>query len=163
MQTPLENWHAHNFLHAPCDFIFVVSLQGTCTKKELYHCNFLAQVTILKWEMIREKWHPNNYGTSTCVSLSTYVPRVKYVSSKYNLCDSCLSSACTAWLSRWTRRALLNMVRVLVFWRSVVVTSGGSMRVQLGEIIYKHNVSNHFQNTDQPCRKRRILTIWINI
>jgi hypothetical protein len=48
-------------------------------------------------------WIPNNYGTRTCVLLSNSVPRVKYVSSWYNLRDSCLSSACAAWLARGTQ------------------------------------------------------------
>jgi hypothetical protein len=96
-QRPAEKfWHDHNSLRAPCDYRFAVSPQGTCTKKERYLCDLLALVASLKWRVRGEKWHPNNYGTRTCVLLSTCVPRVKYVSREYNLSDFCLSSACAA-------------------------------------------------------------------
>jgi hypothetical protein len=83
MQRPAEEFsHDHNFLHAPCDYRFAVSPQGTCTKKEHYPCDLLALVASLKWRVRGEKWHPNNFRTRTCVSLSTCVPRVKWVQLK---------------------------------------------------------------------------------
>jgi hypothetical protein len=97
-----EIWHAHNFLRAPCDYRFAVCPQGTFTKKERYPCDLLALVASLKWRVREEKWHSNNYGTRTCVSLSTCLSRVKYLSNEYNLSDLCLSSACAAWLARGT-------------------------------------------------------------
>jgi hypothetical protein len=100
-----EFWHVHNFLRAPCDFRFAVSQQRTCTKKERYPCDLLAHVASLKWGVKGEKWHLNKYGTRTCVSISTCVAHVKYVSSEYNLRDTCLSSACAAWLARGTHGA----------------------------------------------------------
>jgi hypothetical protein len=125
-QRPAEEfWHDLNFLHAPCDYRFADSLQGTCTKKERYPCNLLALVVSLKWRVRGEKWHPNNYGTHTCVSLSTCVPRVKYVSSEYNLCDACLSSVCAAWLARGTYGTRTHSTPYgTSTWTSVVVTLG---------------------------------------
>jgi hypothetical protein len=165
-QRPTEDfWPDHNFLRAPCDYIFAVIPQGTCTKKERYPCDLLALVASLKWRVIGEKWHPNNYGTHTCVSLSTCVPRVKYVSSEHNLRDACLSTACAAWLARGTHGAracstpygtstcLLNVNRCRNF--------GCSWEFNWGNW-YKY-VSNEFQNTNQTARKRRFKTFWINI
>jgi hypothetical protein len=125
-------WHDHNFLRAPCDYRFAVSTQGTCTKKERYPCDLHALVASLKWRIRGEKWHPNNYVTRTCVSLSTCVPRVKYASSEYNLSDLCLSSACAAWLAS-TRSTPHGTITCLL---NVSCSSFGcSVKVQLGELI----------------------------
>ena len=87
-QRPAEEfWHDHNFLRGPCYYRFVVSPQETCTKKERYPCDLLAPVASLKRRVRGEKWHPNNYGTRICVSRSTCVPRVKYVSGECNISD----------------------------------------------------------------------------
>jgi hypothetical protein len=85
-----EFWLHHNFLRAPCDYRFAVSPQGTCTKKERYTCDLLALVASLKWQERGEKWHPNNYGTRICVSLSTCVPRVKWVQLKWLVLVKCM-------------------------------------------------------------------------
>jgi hypothetical protein len=138
-QRPAEEfWHDHNCLRASCNYRFAVSPQGTCTKKERYLCDLLALVASLKWRIKGEKWHPNNYGTRTCVSLSTCDPRVKYVSSEYNLCDACLSSACAAWLARGTygarTRSTPHGTSTCLFNVSCR-NFGCSVRVQLGELI----------------------------
>jgi hypothetical protein len=138
-QRPAEEfWHGHNFLRAPCDFRFEFSPQGTCTKKERYPCDLLAHVASLKWGVSGEKWHPNSYGTRTCVSLATCVPRVKYVSSEYNLRDSCLLSACAAWLARGTYGARTRSTphgTSPCILKVICSNFRGSVRVQLGEMI----------------------------
>jgi hypothetical protein len=149
-----EFWHDHDFLRAPCDFRFAVSPQGTCTKKERCPCDLLAHVASLKWGVRGKKWHPNNYATRTCLSLSTCLPRVKYVSSDYNLRDSCLASACAAWVARGIHGARTRSTphgTSTSLLKDSCNYFGCSMKVQLWKLI---NVSNEFQNTDQTSRKK---------
>jgi hypothetical protein len=92
-QRPAEEFgHGHNSLHAPCDFRFAVSPQGTCTKKECYPCNILARVASLKWGMRGKNGHQKLTGhvlvshftlvfpvLCTCQVSTAYVTRVYQV------------------------------------------------------------------------------------
>jgi hypothetical protein len=90
-QKPAEGfWHDHNFLRATCDFRFAFGPQGTCTKKECYPCDLLAHAASLKWGVREENWRPNNYGTRTCISLGTCVPRVKWVQLTWLVLVKCV-------------------------------------------------------------------------
>jgi hypothetical protein len=133
-----EFWYDHYFLRAPCDYRFAVSRKGTCTKKEHYPCDLLALVAGLEWRVRGEKWHPNNYETRTCVSLSPCFPHVKYVSNEYNLSDLYLSSTCVAWLARGTQGARTRSTQHGTSTCLLNVSCsnfGCSMRVQLGELL----------------------------
>jgi hypothetical protein len=108
----------------------ILDLQSACkglVRRKSVTLAISAHAASLKWG-VRGK---SGIQTITVHVLVSHFPLVFPVSSTYNERDSCLSSACAAWLARARTHSTPHGTRLL----KVSCNFGCSVRVQLGKLI----------------------------